>query len=342
MSNTNLRPLNKPISVLFLGDGAWGTALAILLARKGHRPILWGNFPDYSEVMRKTRVNEKFLPGVTIPKEVEITAELERPLAAAELLVISTPVVHLRPVLARAKPFYRTEAPVVCLSKGIENESLLPGSGVVREILAPQTWGLLLGPSHAEEVARNLPTTVVAASSDPDFARQVQSVFMTEALRIYTSPDVIGTELAAALKNVIAIAAGISDGLGFGDNAKAAIITRGLAEIARLGVALGAKRETFAGLTGLGDLITTCVSPYGRNLKVGRAIGNGRRLKDVLDEMGQVVPEGVWTTKSALALAERHGVEMPITREVYRVLFEGKSPRDAVRELMIREPKPES
>ncbi len=333
--------MNKQPRILFLGDGAWGTALAILVAKKGHRATLWSNFPDYAQVMRESRFNQKFLPGVDIPEEVKIETELEGPLAGADLLVVSTPVVHLRSVLAKVKPFYQKDLPVVSVAKGIENGSLLPASGVIREMLDPKTWGLLLGPSHAEEVARELPTTVVAASTDPKFARRIQNVFMTEALRVYTSSDVLGAELGAALKNVIAIAAGISDGLGFGDNAKAALITRGLAEIARLGVALGAKRETFAGLTGLGDLITTCISPYGRNLKVGRAIGKGRSLKEVLDEMGQVVPEGVWTTKSALALAHRASVEMPITREVYRVLFEGKSPKAAVKELMVREPKAE-
>jgi glycerol-3-phosphate dehydrogenase (NAD(P)+) len=335
-------PLDKPVSVVFLGDGAWGTALAILLARKGCRATIWGNFPDYVEEVRRTRHNVRFLPDIMIPVEVEVTHDLAGPLASADLLVVCYPVVHLRKVLEQAAPHYSPRLPVLFVSKGIENETLLPGSAVMRQMLNPETCGLMLGPSHAEEVARHQPTTIVCASTNEKFAQWIQGLFMTSTFRIYTSDDVVGAELAAALKNVIAIAAGICDGLGYGDNAKSAIITRGLAEIARLGLALGAKRETFAGLTGLGDLITTCVSPYGRNLKVGRAVGAGKSLTDVLNEMAPVVAEGVWTTKSAVALAARAGVEMPITQEVYRVLFEGKSPRLAGRELMVREPKPEA
>ncbi len=331
----------EKIKALFLGDGAWGTALAIILAEKGHCPTLWGNFPDNIEAMRRARVNEKFLPGFKLPENLNVTSELEEPLASADLLVASTPVVYLRSVLKKAAPSYRKELPVLCVAKGIEIDTHMPGSQVINDVLSPNTIGLMFGPSHAEEVARGLPATVVSASENIEFAEWIQEIFMTDTLRVYTSPDAVGAETGAALKNVIAIAAGICDGLGLGDNAKAALITRGLAEIARLGEAMGADRETFAGLTGLGDLITTCVSGYGRNLRVGHAIGGGKTLDQVLDEMGQVVAEGVYTTKSAVALADKMGVEMPITRQVYAVLYEEKAPAAAVRDLMMRDPKPE-
>jgi len=332
----------EALTVAFLGDGAWGTALACLLAGKGHRCLLWGAFPESVRLARERRENVTFLPGVPLPDGVEPTDHLAHAMASADLLVVSTPVIHLRGVLERAAPHYRRETPAVSVCKGIERDTLKTGSGVVQEVLHPARLALLLGPSHAEEVARGQPTTVVAASEEAAFAERVQSWFMTETFRVYTSTDVVGAELGAALKNVIAIAAGIGDGLGFGDNAKAALVTRGLAEIARLGAALGARRETFAGLTGLGDLFTTCVSPYGRNLRIGRAIGRGRSLDEALAEMGRAVPEGVWTARAALSLAEAHRVDMPITREVCAVLFGSKPPREAVSALMMREPRPEA
>ena len=329
--------------VLLLGDGAWGTALALVLVENGHRPALWGNFPDYSRRMRETRVNETFLPGIALPDMVEITSEMAEPMAEADLLVFSTPVVHLRKVMQKAKPHYARRAglPVMVVAKGIENGTLMRASEIVSDELDVENVGVLFGPSHAEEVARRLPTAVVAAAPRAAFAQEIQQTFMTDRLRVYTSQDTVGLELGAALKNVIAIAAGVCDGLGFGDNAKAGLITRGLAEITRLGVAMGAQAQTFAGLAGLGDLITTCVSPYGRNRAVGEAIGKGKTLAQVLEDMGQVVAEGVWTTRSACALADKCGVEMPITREVYRLLFEDKPPLDAVSDLMLREAKPE-
>jgi len=327
--------------ILLLGDGGWGTALAALVAEKGHRPTLWGFFADNVERTRGSRVNERFLPGVRIPDEVALTSEMAPAMAEADLLVFSTPVVHLRGVVSRAAECFRADLPVMNVAKGIENDTLMRGSEIIRDVLGERDVGMLFGPSHAEEVARRLPTTVVAAAREEGFAREIQATFMTERFRVYTSRDTVGVELGAALKNVIAIAAGVCDGLGFGDNSKAALVTRGLAEITRLGVAMGAEPATFAGLTGLGDLITTCVSPYGRNRKVGVEIGKGRKLKQVLEDMGQVVAEGVWTTRSACALADRYGVEMPIAREVYRILFEDKPPLQAAGDLMTRDAKAE-
>ncbi len=324
-----------------LGDGAWGTALALVLCENGHRVSIWGPFPEYVAEMRRTRRNERFLPGIELPDVLDITEDMASRLDDADLAVIASPVVHLRKVAEQAHACCREDLPVMTVSKGIENKSLLSAREVIRDVLGKRDIGLLYGPSHAEEVARRLPTTIVAAAECPDFAGDIQRIFMTPRLRVYTSTDIIGIELCAALKNVIAIAAGISDGLGFGDNAKAALATRGLAEITRLGLVLGARPATFAGLAGVGDLITTCISPYGRNLAVGRAIGSGEKLDDILKRMDKVVPEGVWTARSARELARRERVEMPIIEQVCLMLFEGKSPLEAVGDLMTREARPE-
>ena len=334
-------PTGKRITLL--GDGGWGTALACLLAGNGHDVALWGNFPEVTEEIIRTHENRKFLPGITIPENVLPTNDLADCIGSAEMIVFSTPVVYLRSVAEQAAPFLRKNpsARVISVAKGIERETLLRGCEVLQQVLDVEEIGMLFGPSHAEEVARRLPTTVTAAARDEEFAREIQAAFMNDRFRVYTSGDTIGVEIGAAVKNVIAIAAGISDGLGFGDNAKAALLTRGLAEIARLGLALGAERETFAGLSGLGDLITTCVSPYGRNRRVGLAIGEGKTLDQALEEMAPMVPEGVYTTRSVCALAERHGVEMPISRAVYTILFEHKPALQATQDLMTREPKPE-
>jgi len=256
-------------------------------------------------------------------------------------VVAATPTLYLRSVCERIRPHLRPGQPVVNVAKGIEEGSNLLGSQVIAEVCGDDVpLAGLYGPSHAEEVARGLPTTVVATGRDHELAARVQRIFMGPTFRVYTNTDVVGVELGAALKNVIAIAAGICDGLGFGDNAKSALLTRGLAEMARLGVAMGARAETFAGLTGLGDLITTCVSPYGRNRAVGMRIARGETLEQVLASMDQVA-EGVRTTRSACALADRYGVEMPISRAVHAVLFEGKDPLEAGKELMARAPRPE-
>lgn len=333
----------EPLNAGVVGCGGWGTALALLLERNGHRVSIWGVEPEYVDRMRRTRKNPRYLPEIEIPTTVELTGRMEDCLPDSDMVVMATPTVYLRRVCERAAAHLHPEQAVVNVAKGIEEESLLPGTEIIRQVCAAEhelRLAGLFGPSHAEEVARGLPTTVVATSTDAALASRVQRAFMGPKFRVYTNTDVTGVELGAALKNVIAVAAGICDGLGFGDNAKAALLTRGLAEITRLGTAMGARAETFAGLTGLGDLITTCVSPYGRNRSVGVRIAEGETLEQILETMDQVA-EGVRTTRSACALAERHGVEMPISRAVYRVLFEGQDPLEAGMALMEREPRPE-
>jgi len=333
----------QPVSISLLGDGGWGTALARLLCGNGHRVTLWGHFPDVTAGIRRNRENVKFLPNIKLPESLDFTNDIEAAVGSADLLVFSTPVVYLRSVAERAAPFVkaRSDLRVMSVAKGIERDTLLRGCEVLRQTLGLEDIGLLVGPSHAEEVARGMPTTIVAAASDESFAALIQSAFMNERFRVYTSTDTVGVEIGASVKNVIAIAAGICDGLGLGDNAKAALLTRGLAEIARLGQTLGARPETFAGLSGLGDLITTCISPYGRNRRIGIEIGRGKSLDEALADMQPMVPEGVYTTRSVCALAEREGVEMPISRAVYDVLFAGKAPAAAVHDLMTRDPKAE-
>ncbi len=326
--------------ITILGTGGWGTALSILLHNKGCNITLWGATPDYVEYLKKNRENTKYLRGIKIPPDLHITSNIDDAQSGSGLIVAATPTPYARKVLESLKNHYVPGTPIVSVTKGIENDTLMPGSELIKDVLGKQPIALLLGPSHAEEVARNLPTTVVVASKDMDLAKEIQKVFTTNRFRVYTNSDVIGVELSSSVKNVIAIAAGICDGLGFGNNSKAALITRGLAEITRLGVAMGGRRDTFSGLTGLGDLITTCVSPYGRNRLVGEQIAKGKKLSLLLKEMDQVA-EGVLTTKSVCKLANKYNVEMPITREIYNVLFEDKDPMTAVNELMVREPKSE-
>lgn len=316
------------MNVQIVGAGSWGTALAVHLARRGASVALWGRRLDD---LTATRENRKYLPGVRLPDSIALG------LGAADLAVVAVPTQHIRATLATLR---LPKVPAVSVSKGLEIGSHRRPTEILRELLGVPT-AVLSGPSHAEEVARGLPASLVAASEDETLARDVQKAFMGETLRIYTSRDVLGVELAGALKNIIAIAAGLCDALGLGDNAKAALLTRGIVEIARLGVKLGAERPTFYGVSGIGDLITTCYSPHGRNLFVGREVGKGRTLQDVLAGMSMVA-EGVWTSRAALDLAREKGVEMPITEAVVRVLHEGKPPRDAVRELMSRLPKSES
>jgi len=327
--------------VAVIGCGGWGTALALLLEHNGYEVTLWGVEPDYVEQMRRTRTNPRYLPGIELPPTLGLSSEMGECVPGSPVLVMATPTPYLRAVCQRLKPHLGAGHLLVNVAKGIEEGTNLLGSQLVAQVCGdgvPQAG--LYGPSHAEEVARRLPTTVVATSREVGLAERVQRMFMCPTFRVYTNPDVTGVELGAALKNVIAIAAGICDGLGFGDNAKSALLTRGLAEITRLGLAMGARAETFAGLSGLGDLITTCVSPYGRNRAVGMRLARGESLDEIVASMDQVA-EGVRTTRSALALARRHGVEMPITRAVYAVLFEGRQPMDAAMELMERAPRPE-
>lgn len=326
-------------TIAVLGDGGWGTALALLVFENGHNVRLWSKFPVYAAEVASTRENRKFLPGVAIPKEINVTSDAREALDGHTLAVVAIPTQYIRPTLEEVKsagPVPR----VVSVAKGLENHTLARPSDVIRQVVSPRETAVLAGPSHCEEVSRGLPASVVCASRNLDFAREVQNVFSSHRFRVYTNGDPLGVELCGAVKNVIAIAAGISDALGFGDNAKSALLTRGLVEIVRLGERLGADSETFYGLAGLGDLITTSISPFGRNHRVGFEIGRGRRLDDVLAGMEQVA-EGVATTKAVLGLAKTVEVEMPITYEVSRILFEGKDPRQAVVDLMMRSLKDE-
>jgi glycerol-3-phosphate dehydrogenase (NAD(P)+) len=329
--------------ITVLGAGSWGTTLAILLAGKSHQVSLWSYKTEDAERILATRMNAPYLPGITIPEAVQVTSDLETSVRGAEMIVAAVPSQFMRGVVERLRPLPLDRLRVVNVAKGIENGTLLTMSEMLRDALPglpPSSIVTLSGPSHAEEVSRNVPTTVVAASSSVETARLVQTVFMSPSLRVYVSTDIRGVELGGALKNVIAIAAGIVDGAELGDNTKAALMTRGVAEITRIGVALGAQARTFGGLSGIGDLMVTCMSRHSRNRYVGVEIGKGRHLRDILREM-VMVAEGVATTQSALALSERAGVEVPIIAEVYRILFEDKDPLVACRDLMTRDPKGE-
>lgn len=333
--------LKADVPIAVIGAGAWGTALARLLALKSRRVRLWECFPEYAEVLRSRRENPKFLPGVAIPDAVEIVSDLGQAAAGAELVVMVPPAQHFRQVAQRLVAAGATPKWVLSASKGIEHGSLSRMSEIIRETFPADVMaGALSGPSHAEEVGRDLPTSVVAAAAKSRAAEVFQEAFMTDAFRVYTSSDVTGVELGGALKNIIALAAGIVDGLGLGDNTKAALMTRGLAEISRMGAALRARPETFSGLSGLGDLVVTCTSRHSRNRRVGEALGRGQKLADILTGM-EMVAEGVETTRSAFQLARRLGVDLPITEQVYHVLFSELPPAQAVKRLMQRPRKAE-
>jgi glycerol-3-phosphate dehydrogenase (NAD(P)+) len=293
--------------------------------------------------MLSDRQNSRFLPGVKLPGTLEITADMGAAVGDAGLIVLAAPTQYMRRMLTQLCAAERLPAAVyVNVAKGIEVETLKRPQEIVAEILGQVRYAALSGPSHAEEVANHLPTAVVCASSDPAAAETVQAAFMTPFFRVYTAADVIGVELGGALKNVFALAAGICDGMGFGDNSKAALITRGIVEMARLGEALGGKAETFSGLSGVGDLIVTCISQHSRNRHVGEELGKGRKLADVQSEMGMVVAEGVKTCISAYELARKHRVAIPVIDQVHAALYEGKDPRQAARDLMTRDAKPEN
>lgn len=323
-----------------LGDGGWGTALAILLGRKGVEVTIWGAFPDYVEEMRRSRVNRKFLPGADLPEALALESDAAVATRGAELIVVAVPTKFARATLERIASDLPRDVPYVSVAKGLEEGRLLCGTGIVRDVLGNVRIGCLSGPSHAEEVAKRLPTAVAAAAEDEDLARLIQSAFLTTSFRVYTATDLVGVELGGAVKNVIAIAAGICDGLGFGDNSKAALLTRGLAEMTRLGVRMGARPETFRGLAGVGDLVTTCYSPFGRNRAVGVKLGRGQTLSEIESSM-EMVAEGVRTSRAMNDLAASKGVEMPIAAEVSAVLFRGKDPKQAVVDLMTRPPRSE-
>jgi len=326
--------------IAIVGDGGWGTALAIELFKKGFSVSLWGAFKEYVDETAAARENVKFLKGVKIPRGIEITADY-KPLLKAEITIFAVPSQYLRSVLKRLEKIKDGNSIYVSAVKGIENNTLMRMSEVMRDILGEgKKIAAISGPTIAVELARGLPTTIVVSSEDAESAKKVQGVLAGEHLRAYTSEDIIGVELGGSLKNIVAIAAGISDALGFGANTKAALLTRGLAEITRLGAAMGAKRETFAGLSGIGDLITTCISPYSRNRWFGEMLGKGKRADAILKETEMAI-EGAATVKSAYELSRRHNAEMPITREVYDVIYGSKKPEAAVRDLMKRSAKPE-
>jgi glycerol-3-phosphate dehydrogenase (NAD(P)+) len=329
---------------VILGGGGWGTALSIVLGSKGADVKVWEYDNEQCERVTKSGENERFLPGVSIPPSVRFTSDISDAVEGREIVVFAVPSHTLRGVAKNLAKLDVSCAIVVSGTKGLEDDSLMRMSEVLADELPSGVADkivVLAGPSHAEEVSRMCPTAVVAASSNLALAKQAQQLFSTNHFRVYSSEDVTGVELGVSIKNVIAIAAGICDGIGYGDNTKAALITRGLAEMTRLGVALGARRETFFGLAGVGDLVVTCLSRHSRNRHVGEQVGKGRSLEGVLSEM-VMVAEGVRTTRSALHLARRHEVEMPITEQVYAVLFEGKDAHSAMDELMSRELKSET
>jgi len=321
-----------------IGDGAWGTALALSLVKQGVETVLWSAFPAHSEELRRTGENRRFLPGVPLAREIELSADPFTACEGVDLALSVVPAQFLRGVIERFEDALPGQVPVVSATKGLEMETLKRPTEILADVLGERPICVLTGPSHAEEVARGLPASVVVASSDQELARSVQATLTSSTFRVYTGDDPVGAELGGALKNVIALAAGISDGLELGDNAKAALLTRGMMEMARFGMLHGAKASTFFGLAGIGDLVTTCCSRHSRNRAVGEAIGRGERLPAILERM-HAVAEGVWTTKALFGPeAELGGIEMPIAAEVHAVLFEGKDPREAVLDLMRREP----
>ncbi|PLX83317.1 MAG: glycerol-3-phosphate dehydrogenase [Desulfuromonas sp.] len=326
-----------------IGAGSWGTTLADLLARKGYPVSLWAFEPELAEGMERSRENDLYLPGFTLAENLSVTSDLAGAVSGKEMLVLVSPSQVMRRVMEGAASHIGPDTLIVSASKGIENDTLLPMSDVLEAVLPEGLSGqlaFLSGPSFAREVAAGMPTAVVAASSDAGVARRVQEAFNTDCFRVYTGDDVVGVELGGALKNVVALAAGVCDGLGFGYNSRAALITRGLAEMTRLGVAMGARPETFAGLAGMGDLVLTCTGDLSRNRTVGMELGRGRKLDDILAGM-QMVAEGVKTTLSAYQLARKLGVEVPITEQMYSILYEDKDPRQAVSDLMLRRLKSE-
>ena len=331
------------MKISVLGAGGWGTTLAILLHYNGHDVTVWEYKKNYSKVLQKTRINDRYLPGIKIPKEIKITHDLEESTVDKNMVVMAVPAQFLRSVVKQVPYSNIKNSILVSVSKGIEIGSLMTMSQMLKNVypsLSQDQVGVLSGPSHAEEVSKRIPTAVVAASKNEEATKSIQAAFITSYFRVYGSTDILGVELGGAFKNVIAIGAGIIDGAKFGDNTKAAIMTRGIAEISRLGIALGSQPETFAGLSGMGDLIVTCMSKHSRNRYVGEQIGGGKKLKAVLKSM-QMVAEGVETSRSAAQLAKKHKVEVPITTEVYRILFEDKDPVKATTDLMTRDMKME-
>ena len=326
--------------IAVLGDGGWGTTLGILLSKKGFRVRLWSVSAKYAKFLDKKRRNIKFLPSVSIPKGIQVTSDLNSAIDGAQVVVFVIPSQYLRNTLRKIDPKLLRGKYIVSATKGIENKSLMRMSEVMRDVLGNFRISVLSGPTIANEVAVGIPTAAVIASRDKKIAGILQDMFITDRFRVYTNNDIVGVEMGGSVKNVIAIACGICDGLGFGTNTKAGLLARGLAEMSRLGVAMGARANTFSGVSGLGDLVTTCVSRHSRNRGLGEKIGKGKKLKDIISHMSMVT-EGVPTAKSVYALSRKYRVDMPITKEVYSVLYNNKNPLKALDDLMRRKRKEE-
>ncbi len=324
--------------VSILGAGSWGTALALLLYKNGHEIIVWSAIEAEIKMLNTEHEHKEKLPGVKLPEDMRFTTNLEEAVKGRDLLVLAVPSPFTRSTAHMLRNVVEEQQIILDVAKGVEENTLYTLSQIIKEEVPQANVAVLSGPSHAEEVGKGIPTTCVVGSHDKKTAEFLQNIFMNEVFRVYTSNDVLGIELGGALKNVVALAAGIADGLGYGDNTKAALITRGIAEITRLGVAMGGKAETFYGLTGIGDLIVTCASMHSRNRRAGILIGKGSTMQEAMEEVKMVV-EGVYSTRAAVSLAEKYHIEMPIIEQVNAVLFENKSADEAVRDLMIRDKK---
>lgn len=323
-----------------LGAGSWGTALAVVLHKNGHEVTIWSIAQDEIDMLKKEREHKDKLPGVKIAEEIGLTTDLKEAISGRDMLVVAVPSPYIRSTAKSMALYVEDGQLLVSVAKGIEEGTLMTLSAILEQEIPQAEVAVLCGPSHAEEVGIGLPTTLVAGAKRKETAELVQSTFMNEVLRVYTSPDVLGMELGASLKNVIALAAGMADGLGYGDNTKAALITRGISEIGRLALKMGAKYETLSGLTGIGDLIVTCASKHSRNRKAGMLIGEGYTMEEAMKEVKMVV-EGVYSAKAAMELSAKYDVSMPIIEQVNEVLFDGKSAKEAVMDLMLRDKKPE-
>ncbi len=327
--------------ISIIGAGSWGIALAVLLHKNGHHVTVWSVIEAEIRMLQKEREHKDKLPGVKLPEDMVFTTDLEQAVKGAEALVLAVPSPYTRSTSHSMASLVKEGQVIVNVAKGIEEKTLLTLSQIIEEEIPQANVAVLSGPSHAEEVGRGIPTTIVVGAKDKETAEYLQNIFMNEVFRVYISPDVLGIELGAALKDVVALAAGIADGLGYGDNTKAALITRGITEIARLGVAMGGRFETFCGLTGIGDLIVTCASMHSRNRRAGILIGQGYTMKQAMDEVKMVV-EGVYSAKAAMGLAKKFDVQLPIIEQVNAVLFEGQLADEAVKNLMLRDKKIEN
>lgn len=327
--------------VSVIGAGSWGTAISKLLSTNGHEVTVWSIMEDEIRMLKEEREHKSKLPGVKLPENIEFTTDLEGAIKGRDLLVLAVPSPFTRSTAHSMAPFVENGQIIVNVAKGIEESTLMILTDIVEQEIPQANAAVLSGPSHAEEVGRGIPTTVVAGAKNKKTADFIQNIFMNQVFRVYTSPDMLGIELGGALKNVIALAAGAADGLGCGDNTKAALITRGIAEMSRLGVAMGGRIETFNGLTGIGDLIVTCASVHSRNRKAGFLIGQGRTMQEAMDEVKMVV-EGVYSAKAAVALANKYNVDMPIVEQVNQVLFYDKPAKEALADLMLRDKKIEN